>query len=183
MKSKTLKILFLIFIFLLIIQFSFAQRYTVNDVIKSLRIPDRPLDILFGLTPDQPIEIAIIWLIILIMLFFAFSDIFNLFTGFSTRTSYILGFGLAMIAAMTRAVLWFSVWIFGKLAMFGVFSILIVLGAAFVAFTILHLLTGGKAQGIMRWAVKRRIASKALKEAGEPAEAWKKLEEFAGLTK
>ena len=159
MRTKILKILGLFFVLLFFIQFSFAQ--TMGDVYKTIKIGGA-LELLFGLRPDQPIEVGIIWLIIFIMLFFAFSDIFKLFTVFSPKTAYILGFGLAMITAMVRGVLWLSVRIFSWIGGFGAISIALVMISAFLVFIIVHWLTGGR---FYNWAARRQAQLQGIKAA------------------
>jgi len=178
MRTKILKILGLVFVLLFFIQFSFAT--TVGDVYTKIGVLGKSFELLFGLRSDQPIEVAIIWLIIFIMLFFAFSDIFKLFTVFSTTTAYILGFGLALITAMVRVIFWLSVWIFSVAGGLGALSIALVMISAFVVFFIVHWITGGP---LLKWAFKRQVTIRAIKEAQEPAAAWKKLKEFERATR
>jgi hypothetical protein len=175
--GKKFKALLLIFLFFFLIQFSLAQNVTVGDILKRIKI-GWALELLFGLRPDQPIEVGIIWLILFIMLFFAFSDIFSIFTAFSRRTAYILGFGLALITAMTRAIFLLAIWIFGITGGLGTLAVAIILITAFLAAVFVHF---GSLK-LMKWVAKRQIAIKAIKEAQKPAEGWQKLEQFAKLT-
>ena len=178
--KKFLSLIFVLLLFISFAQFSFARQYTVGDVLKGMKGLSNFFELFFGLTPDQPIEIAIIWLIIFIMLFFAFSDIIKLFTAFSTRTAYILGFGLALITAMTRSILFIAVWAFGITGALGVFSVIVVIISAFIAFAIIHWATGGP---LLKWAIRRKIIISAMRSAEKPSAAWKKLEEFEEYTK
>jgi hypothetical protein len=178
--GKKFKALFLIFLFFFLIQFSLAQQnvVTVGDALKRIKIGGA-LELLFGLRPDQPIEVAIIWLILFIMLFFAFSDIFSIFTAFSRTTAYILGFGLALITAMTRLIFLAAVWLFGITGGLGALGVAIILITALVAAVGVHLAS----TKLVRWATRRQIAIEAIKAAKSPAKAWKKLQEFEELTK
>jgi hypothetical protein len=135
--------------------------------------------LLFGLRPDQPIEVGIIWLILFIMLFFAFSDIFSIFTTFSRRTAYILGFGLALITAMTRAIFLLAIWIFGITGGLGTLAVAIILITAFLAAVFVHF---GSLK-LMKWVLKRKVGIQAIKEAEPVERAWLKLRFFDWMTR
>jgi hypothetical protein len=151
----------------------------VGDALKYVKL-NRTFDILFGLKSDQPLEVGIIWLVLFIMLAAVFSDIFGTFIAISKTTAYIMGIGFAFIIASTRALFKFSIAIFGAIGYVGVLSVAIVILTALAAFVFIHLAIGKWA---IKWATKRQIAIEAIREAKQPAEAWKKLKEFEELTK
>jgi hypothetical protein len=90
--------------------------------------------------------------VIFFMLFFAFSDVIYSFTTFSKTTSYVLGFGFAVIAALTKGVLALTRFFFGITAALGALAVAVVVIIAFVAFVAVH--TGARHLGA--WLVRRR---------------------------
>ena len=72
-------------------------------------------------------ETLILYLVIFMILFFAFSDIVSLFSTFNDVTSWVIGFGLAVIAGVTNVIQFIA----------GVFSITAGIGAVGIALIII----------------------------------------------
>lgn len=86
-------------------------------------------------TPDlSTAGIYIVYFIILVMLAAAFTDIFMLVTPFSSGVSWVLGIGLALIAALTGFVRIFAQAAFSGIAAWGTFVVVAVLAIAFLMF-------------------------------------------------
>jgi hypothetical protein len=144
---------------------------TVGDVLKYVKL-NKTVDLLFGLSPNQRIEVGIAWLALFIMLGFAFSDIIELFTAFSRRTAYILGFGLSLITAMARATFKLSLLLFSIAGGVGVVSVFISIIVAFGIFALLHIASWK----IVRWLYRKRLQQEAQRigaEAGAGMEAFR----------
>jgi hypothetical protein len=146
MKEKIIKeerkiilgLVFFILIFHLFSLVSAQEVTTVGDITKSI---GKWLADAFGYTDvraSQDWRFMAILLVIFFMLFFAFSDIISNFTAFSKTTSYILGFGLAVIAALTKGVLFLAHYVFGITAALGTISVAIVIITAFVVVVFIH---------------------------------------------
>jgi flagellar biosynthesis protein FlhB len=136
---------------------------TVGDITKSI---GKWLADAFGYTDvraSQDWRFMAILLVIFFMLFFAFSDIISNFTAFSKTTSYILGFGLAVIAALTKGVLFLAHYVFGITAALGTISVAIVIITAFVAVVLLHL----GLEKFEPWLSRRKRYIEAAKETAK----------------
>jgi hypothetical protein len=105
--------------------------------------------------------------VIFFMLFFAFSDIIYSFTTFRKTTAYILGFGLALIAALTKGVLWLSRFFFGITAALGALAVAVIIVIAFVIAVLMH-------WGILGW-VRGKIRGKEVTEYAEKVKRGMKL--------
>jgi hypothetical protein len=137
---------------------------------------------LFGVDFNFTWTQAAIVLIIFLMLAFAFSDIFNNLTMFSTWVCYLLGFGLALIAALTRLVLTLAIYTAQITAAFGVVSVFVSLIIAFVFWVLIHL----GVENLGKWIIRRQAYMKASKSATEVTTSAKFFKEFGqefGLTK
>lgn len=104
-------------------------------------------------------ENLILYLAIFIILFFAFSDIVNLFSTFTETTSWVIGFGLAIIAGVTKTISWIA-GIFAITAGIGAVGIAIIVCTAVFAAVVLHLGVRGPLQ---RWQKARQIEIDAFK--------------------
>ena len=118
----------------------------------------------FGMIWPSPWSEVVIVLAVFIMLFAAFGDIIQNFTLFSPRTAWIIGGCLALIAAITRAVLSIAYFLAQITAGLGVISMFIAIITAFIAFAIIHI-ASGKLGGLM-WALKRQKAIDLAKQKG-----------------
>lgn len=115
----------------------------------------------------------IIAIIIFIMLFAAFGDIISNFTMFSKNVAWIIGGGLAIITALTGGVVKLAHVMFTLVGTLGVISIVIALGTAFIAFTLIHI-ASDKLGGWI-WAAKRQQLLMAAKNKGGDIRAAIKL--------
>jgi len=135
------------------------------------------LDFLFGLQKmnSENGQAFLIFMAIFIMIFFAASDIFAMFSTFSSLTSWVLGFGLAIIASATGWISTFSMWAFGAAAAFGAGAIVAIIILTFVAAFAVHLGIGGFAA----WAYRRQAGIKAAKGGADVVAAITQLRETA----
>jgi hypothetical protein len=119
---------------------------------------------LFGLQFPGPNwqEIVVVSVIFLVF-FMAFSDILANFSGFSGWVSWFIGFGIAMILALSRACLYTTIWMLGFLSWLGAFSIFVAIAMSFIAFALLHF----GSVGIGRWVIKRQMMLKTAKNANK----------------
>jgi len=117
--------------------------------------------------------------VIFVMIFFAFSDMIDGLTAFSKTTSYILGFGLAVIAALTKGILELSRWAFAITAGLGTIGVAIIILSAFVATILIHLGVGSVEGWLKRrktlaqagyYAAKTAAGAKIFAEMGKQAE-------------
>jgi hypothetical protein len=138
-KSKALIVLSFLLI-ALFVQFSLVEAaWPIAKWFKADWWKEHILERYFGLDPEAPIQVTVIWFILFIMFFFAFSDIISTFTAFSRFTSYILGFGLALITATTRLIAYLSLVLFSVVGGLGALAIAVAIGTAFVVFIFIHL--------------------------------------------
>ncbi len=116
-------------------------------------------------------------IVIFLMLFFAFSDIIEMLTAFSKPISYILGFGLAVIVALTKGVLALARVIFAVTGGLGAAAVAIVIIIAFVAFVLIHL----GIKGLGGWLIRRRIYTEAARFGAVTKAGAEKLKQAARL--
>ena len=124
---------------------------------------EKVFDLLFGLKPDVQLEVGIVFLILFIMFFAAFSDIIRMFTLFSKTTSYILGFGLALITAMTRATFVLATLLFSVVGGLGIVAIVVAVATAFIVFLLIHV----GSYKFLRWMIKRKYLMEAHRKGAE----------------
>jgi|GEM_PF-5519724 len=137
------------------------------------------LNIVFGFPKDQSIGILIIAVFIFLVIAFGIIDILSLTAPFfSRKTHYLIGFGLAFIAAFSRLLVYFTIWLFGLAAALGTIAVIFEIILAFVIFIGLAWCS----EKAFAWALKRKIKAEALKGAKQPAKAWEKLKKFEELT-
>jgi hypothetical protein len=138
------------------------------------------LNLVFGFPKDQSIGILIIAVFIFLVIAFGIIDILSLTAPFfSRRTHYLIGFGLAFIAAFSRMLVYFTIWLFRLAAAMGTIAVIFEIILAFAIFMGLAWCS----EKAFAWALRRKVKMKALKEVEEPAEAWRKLKEFEKATK
>jgi len=98
-------------------------------------------------------ENLILYLAIFMILFFAFADIVALFSTFNETTSWVIGFGLAIIAGVTKMISYIA-GIFAITAGIGAIGIAIIICTAVFAAVVLNLGIRGPLQ---RWQNARQI--------------------------
>ncbi len=127
-------------------------------------------------------ESLILYLAIFAILFFALSDIVSLFSTFSETTSWVIGFGLAVIAGVTGAVSAIA-GIFAVTAVFGAVGIAIMIIAAIAAAVILNTFISGP---LKRWQSARQTqidqfkAARGFAKVGSFVEGAKQITDKAG---
>ncbi len=114
-----------------------------------------------------------VYIIIFLMFAFAFSDIIAGFTAFSTPVAWVIGFGLAVIAALTKVIAMISIWLMAITAGLGVISVAVAIGSAFVAFLLVHLGLGG----LTSWVWKRQRDLKAYKNVSKVKTGFRTLKD------
>lgn len=172
MFFSVLAILVILFIVLSLSSFVLAQQRatTLGDIGRAI---GNWIKAAFGFTElgvRADWRFVAIVFVIFIMFFFAFSDIIYSFTAFSKTTSYILGFGLAVIAALTKGVFYIAWFVMSGVAALGAFSVALVIILAFLMVIALHLslfkfLRKKKSEKeIIEYASKIRRGAKFLEE-------------------
>jgi hypothetical protein len=117
------------------------------------------------------ITFIMVWLII----FVSFGDIFSGFTSFSKTISWIIAFAVAIIAANTGLISKVFIWITGVFVWAGVAAVYLGLGSAFIAFLALHLGLGKW----VSWAKTRQEGIQAMTgshKAGQALEGLKAVQ-------
>ena len=97
-------------------------------------------------------ENLVLYLAIFFMLFFALSDIVMLFSTFTDTTSWVMGFGLAIVAGVTKTISWIA-GIFAITAGIGAVGIAIIIIMAVLAAVVLNMGIRGP---LMNWRQKRQ---------------------------
>ncbi len=133
---------------------------------------------LFGLMPGTPWNEIILVLVVFIMLFVAFGDIIDGFTAFSPWVAWVIAGCIAIIAALTRTVLYVAQFFIVITAWAGIFSTFISIITAFVAFLLVHLGLGKlmawvetRQQNVVAYKGGERIKT-ALKQLGKTGRAY-----------
>ena len=138
-ESKFPVILLMAFFLLSNFGFVVAQTTTIGDIGNKVGAWIKDAFGYTDITARADWRFVVVMVVIFFMLFFAFYDIIYSFTGFTKTTSYILGFGLAVIAALTKGVLAISRFFFSITAAFGAVSVAIIIIIAFIISIILHI--------------------------------------------
>ncbi|MCX8193912.1 MAG: hypothetical protein N3G19_00925 [Candidatus Pacearchaeota archaeon] len=133
----------------------------------------------FGLVDPTTWGEFLIVLTIFLMFFVAFSDIIQGFTAFSKPAAWTIGFGLAVIGALTKGCLIVAKFLLTITVWAGTFSMVVALITGFFAFALIHL----GITSMFRWVLRRKVMIQAMKSAEEPGEAWGKLKEFQRITR
>ncbi|MBI5148462.1 hypothetical protein HZA33_02165 [Candidatus Pacearchaeota archaeon] len=107
----------------------------------------------------EGIVIMAVWLII----FVAVSDMVSLFATFSSTVSWLIGFGLAVIAANTGFISGLALWAFGAAAALGAIATLVVIVSALLVAVIVHLGLGR----FKPWLERRGVVAATAKGAAE----------------
>jgi uncharacterized protein (UPF0333 family) len=100
----------------------------------------------FGDIPSGLVDLTngtsavIIVIVLFLMLLITFGDILSAFGAFSKSSAWLLGAGLAIIAANLKVIMIIAVWSFGIVAGFGVVSVAVGLLVPFVVFFVLNVL-------------------------------------------
>lgn len=116
----------------------------------------------FGLEPGSEWAGITIVIIVFLMLAFSFSDIISMVTLFSKRVAYILGFGLAIIASLTRVTLTLAFVLFQVTATFGIISVAVSLIAAFVVWMLVHLGVWSVGKYILKMKAMKGVDKKVI---------------------
>jgi len=138
--DRKIKWLIIVFVatFLLLNNFILVEAQTVGEIGKSIAEWFKDAFGYTDISASSDWRFAAVLIVIFFMFFFAFSDILYNFSPFSKTTSYILGFGLAVIAVLTKLVVSLSRFLFGLTATLGAFSVMAVIIATFIAFAVIH---------------------------------------------
>ncbi|MEM2707588.1 MAG: hypothetical protein QXQ30_00705 [Candidatus Pacearchaeota archaeon] len=178
--KKNIKNFILIYFLLSLIFIPFVIAQEPKSVLDYPVGAIKPFDWLFGFTELTTVGHVIIFVLLFLIFMFAFVDILTLTAPFfSRRTVYIISFGLSLLIALSRGLIAIARFLLSLASTVGVVA---VVSEIIVAFVIFILLSWGSTKAF-KWALKRRLKAKALKEAEEPATAWTKLKEFEELTK
>ena len=121
--------------------------------------PGDLLDTVFGLGQISTAQTFFIYLAIFLIIFVASSDILQTFTTFSPMVSWVIGFALAIIVAVSGATASLALFVFGAVAAFGAIAIAIVIGSGFFVALVVHL----GLSGLSEWIQKRNIMMRAAK--------------------
>ena len=114
---------------------------------------DTIITVILGDGANLSWESLILYLAIFAILFFALSDIVSLFSTFTEATSWVIGFGLAVIAGVTN-IIHSIAGIFAITAGIGAIGISIIIIAAVGAAVILNLGIGGP---LRKWQHARQV--------------------------
>ena len=129
---------------------------------------------IFGLISPITWGELIIVIAIFLLFFVAFSDIIATFSAFSKPVAWVMGFGIAVVMALTKTCLMAAAWMITWTAWAGSVSVFVVLITAFIAAVCVHL---GFA-GIAGWVYKRQLMIKAAKGGAQATTAIKHLKEI-----
>lgn len=135
--------------------------------------------VVLGTTPPLTVEKLILFLAIFFIMFFALGEILSIFTIFSGTTSWVIAFGLAIIAGVTKIISVVSFFMAGA-AGIGAFGILVIIGTAIVSAVLLHLGIGG---AVRKWRLMRQAeitTFKSGKGAIKTSAAIKSLKKIEG---
>ena len=105
------------------------------------------------------LEGLILRLAIFVIIFFGLGELVALFTTFSDATSYLISFGLALIAGVTK-IINFVVGLFGIVAGVGALGIALIIIGGLISAVTLNLGIGG---WLRRWRMERQVEIEAMK--------------------
>ena len=135
------------------------------------------LDVVLGISSGTATwEGLIIRLAIFIIIVFAMADLIEMFSSFTTTTSWIIALGLGMIAGVSKAIA-FIAGLMAVTAQIGAIGIMIIILSAIIAAVTLNLGLGGVAR---KWRLQRQVEmaqTKSSMGAGEVTGAIKGLKE------
>lgn len=123
----------------------------------------------------------IVYLMIWLIMFLAFSDIVRMFGAFSEWVGWIIGAALAIAAAQLKLVYTFASGSAQAVAYFGIASVWASIIFTFVAFIAVSIGFGA----MRKWAVKRQVAihqARSIKGTGKAVEGLKALKELGDET-
>lgn len=115
------------------------------------------------------VSIFILFLMVWLILFVGFSDILQYFSPFSPWASWLIGFGISVIAANIGMIQWLVIGFTLVLAVFGTIAIFVGIGLALAGFVALS--WGAK------WALDRKAAIEAHKGRTDIAQGIKTFAE------
>ncbi len=114
----------------------------------------------FGTVNIENGQQFLIWLAIFVIILVASADILSTFTTFSDLTSWVIGFGLALITSVTGVTEALALTLFSAVAAWGAIAISLVIASGFAAAIVVHLAIG---EGLAKWVMRRKIMMKAAK--------------------
>ncbi len=121
---------------------------------------ETPVEVVLGQSALNGAESLILALAVFLILFFAFADIINMFSTFGETTSWVIAFGLAIIAGVTKMLNAIIVWL-GLTAGIGALGIgFIILSAVFTA-VVVNLVLGKNLRKSMKDAKTEAEIDKA----------------------
>ena len=118
-------------------------------------------EVVFGATVAASVESLVVGLAIFFILAFALQDLVGMFSTFNETTSWVIGFGLAIIASVTKIVEALVIW-FGFTAGIGAIGIGLIIISAIVVGVLVNVGFGADAVRAIR-------SAKTTKEMGETA--------------
>ena len=123
---------------------------------------ETPVIIILGQDALNSAESLILALVVFLILFFAFADIINMFSTFNEVTAWVIAFGLAIIAGVTKMINLIIVWL-GLTAGIGAFGIgFIIISAIFTA-VMVNLFIGRNVREAMSKAKSEKTMGDAAK--------------------
>lgn len=134
--------------------------------------------VVLGVAPPITYEQLILFIAIFLILMFALADLIQLLSTFSETTSWVIAFGLAIIAGVTKMI-YYIAGIFGITAGIGAVGIAIIIIMAIIAGVVINI---GFGKAIQKWALQRQIgvtSAKVAKGFGKASAAAKGLRDMA----
>lgn len=105
------------------------------------------------------LESLVLYLAIFMIIFFAISDILEMFSTFSTTTAWIIGFALALIAGVSKVYLSIAGFL-GVAAGIGAFGIVIIIIGSVVAAVTMNV---GVGSTLRKWRMERQAEIEGMK--------------------
>ncbi len=132
---------------------------------KTNKIVDMPnwlqdmFSVLLGISENPTWEGLVLYIAIFLILSFTFSEIVSLFSTFSETTSWVIGFGLAIIAGVTKIIPYLAGF-FGLTAGVGAVGIIIIILASIFAAVVFNI---GLGKTLRKWRWDRQAEIDAVK--------------------
>ena len=186
-KKILLGFLFLIIAILIIIGVIFAVK-NLPDKIRAIgatatntpiQLPSplaKAFNIVLGIVSPITVEQLVLFLAIFVIIFFGLGELVSMFSTFSEATSFIIAFGLAIIAGVTKVISVIASYA-ALTAGIGAIGILLIIVGAIAAAITLNLGVGG---AVRRWRMRRQVEIEAMKSekgTGRVTSALKGLKE------
>ena len=139
--------------------------------IASTSIIGSVLGVVLGIVPPITYEGLILFLAIFIIMLFAIADILQVFSSFSAATAWVISFGLAIIAGVTKVIAYVA----------GIFAITSGIGAVGVAILIIMAIVVAVLMNFFVGKAGIRNAMDAQKDQEKINEAGRKMRKGYGL--